>query len=466
MSAMMCLNRVRAGAFLRFAYGVSRGLVVGPAWKVDRPLLEIACKVYALAGVLICTVLSGFFSLAGHALGSFSRVRLEEAFSGPGGRRRLARLERHLRALRLTASWCRVASNLGLVVAMVYVLGGPAAGAGRLVAAAAAGAGLIALFGVAIPHAWAAHAGERFLAACLGVLLAVRYALYPLVAAMQAFDLPIRRLTGLSDAQDENDESAKQEILQVATEGRAEGTVDAEEVQMIQSVMEFGETHVGEIMTPRTDIFALHVDTVLGEATGRIVEAGHTRVPVFQGDLDNIIGVLYAKDLLQRAEGSAPAKLRDIMRKPFFVPETKPLDDLLREFKNRKVHIAVVLDEYGGTAGLVTVEDLIEEIVGDISDEYDRAAPALMKAVDDKMAEVDGRLPVDDLNDAMGLAVPEDEDYDTVAGLVFFELGYIPKVGETLDAWGATFTVLEADARRITRLRVQRIGSRGASGGT
>jgi len=422
--------------------------------------------VYALLGVVICTVLSGFFSLAGHSLGAFRRSRLEEAFSGTGGRRRLMRLERHLRSLRLTASWCRVAANLGLVVAMVYLLGGPTAGAGRIVAAAASTAALVALFGVAIPHAWAAHAGERFLAACLEALLAVRYALYPLVAAMQALDLPVRRLTGLSDSQHENDESAKQEILQAATEGRAEGAVDAEEVQMIQSVMEFGETHVGEIMTPRTDIFALRVDTPLTEATRRIVEAGHTRVPVFQGDLDNIIGVLYAKDLLQRAQGTAPAKLRDIMRKPFFIPETKPLDDLLREFKNRKVHMAVVLDEYGGTAGLVTVEDLIEEIVGDISDEYDRSAPALMKAVDDKMAEVDGRLPIDDLNDAMGLSVPEDEDYDTVAGLVFFKLGYIPSVGETLDAYGATFTVLEADERRITRLRVQRIGRRDAAGPT
>ena len=142
------------------------------------------------------------------------------------------------------------------------------------------------------------------------------------------------------------------------------------------------------------------------------------------------------------------------MRKPFFVPETKKLDDLLREFKARKSHMAVVLDEYGGTAGLVTVEDLIEEIVGDIADEYDGPESALMRRLDDRSYEVDGRMYIDDLNDALGLSLPEEEDYDTVAGFVSSELGFIPPVDQLLEADGARFTVLAADDRRITRLRV------------
>ncbi len=159
--------------------------------------------------------------------------------------------------------------------------------------------------------------------------------------------------------------------------------------------------------------------------------------------------------MLKCAVGSEPADLRGLIRKCYFVPETKSLDDLLKEFKLRKVHLAVVLDEYGGTAGLVSVEDVIEEIVGDISDEYDEAVPAAVERIDERTAEVDGRFYVDELNDALGLELPEDEDYDTIAGFVFSELGYIPTVGETLEAGDAKFTVLAADERKITRLRVE-----------
>ncbi len=145
--------------------------------------------------------------------------------------------------------------------------------------------------------------------------------------------------------------------------------------------------------------------------------------------------------------------LRRVMRKPFFVPETKKLDELLREFKARKSHMAVIIDEYGGTAGLVTVEDLIEEIVGDIADEYDQPTSALMRRVDARTYEVDGRMYIDDLNDDLELQLPEEEDYDTVAGFVTGELGFIPPVGETLKTDGATFTVLAADDRKIIRVR-------------
>ena len=177
--------------------------------------------------------------------------------------------------------------------------------------------------------------------------------------------------------------------------------------------------------------------------------AGHYRM------LDHITGILYAKGLLQLADDNKAADLRSIMRKPFFVPETKLLDTLLREFRSRKVHIAVILDEYGGTAGLVTIEDVLEEIVGEITDEYDQAEPEMIDRRDKKTAEIDGRLYIDDLNDALGLEIPEDEGYDTAAGFVFSQLGYIPAVGEELISHGAKFTVLDADERKISRLRVE-----------
>ncbi len=422
------------------------------AWDA---LSGVPIKVNPLFWVAVAaTGLSGFFSLCGFALRSFRRAALEDAFSGANRQRRLEALARNLKALRLTVALCRALMNLIIVAALIYLFDSemrfwPA------LAAIAAAAAIIATFGVAIPHAWAAYAGEKVLARTLGVLMFFRYALYPVTAVMLAFDSPIRRLSGAPGDNEQNGVSAKQEILQAASQAQAEGAVDAEEVQMIDSVIEFGQTQAGEIMTPRTDIFALPVDTPWAEAIERIVAAGHTRVPVCEGDLDHIVGLLYAKDMLKLAGGPKPAEVRDILRKCYFVPETKPLDDLLREFKARKVHMAILLDEYGGTAGLITIEDVVEEIVGEISDEYDATAAAAIKQIDQRTAEVDGRFYIDELNDALNLELPEDEDYDTVAGFVFSELGFIPAAGETLESHGVRLTVLAADERKITRLRVE-----------
>jgi len=404
--------------------------------------------------VLAATALSCFFALASCSLRAFGRVGLEDAFAGPRGEQRLETLAAHLKALRLTMAFCRSVSNLVLVISLVVLFADPPGALGPALGAVCAATGVIAVFGVAIPQAWASYAGEKVLSRTFPVLMAVRYALYPIAALMGWFDLPVRRLSGVSD-DDDNAENAKQEILQVVSEGHAEGAVDDEEIQMIESVMELGDTRTAEIMTPRTDIFALAVDTPWDAVCEKIIKAGHTRVPVYDGDIDNIVGILYAKDLLAQVVRGETQDLRQVVRAPYFVPETKPLDDLLRQFKSRKVHLAVALDEYGGTAGIVTIEDILEEIVGDIADEYDQAEPELMERISETAIEVDGRLHIDDLNDALDLEVPEDEDYDTIAGLVFAELGYIPTAGETLNAHGATFTVLDASERKLTRLRVE-----------
>ena len=411
----------------------------------------------ALPWVVIgATALSSFFALTGYALRASRRAELEAVFSSEKGKRRLDRLNRHLSALRLMMSMLRSLANITLVVAMVGLFGATVGPPWHdLVAPMALAIGLIALLGVAVPHAWAEASGERILLVTLGPLMVMRYALSPIILVMQAFDVPIRRLSGASDVPEENGEAAKQEILQAASDGHAEGAVDAGEVEMIESVMELDETDAAEIMTPRTDVFALPVDTTFQEACAQITEFGHTRVPMFEEDLDNIVGILYAKDLLQFLAADAPPTIKSIMHKPYFVPESKTLDDLLMEFKTRKQHLAVVLDEYGGTAGLVTIEDILEEIVGEIADEYDKHEPDLITRIDGRTVEVDGRARVDDLNDALKLEVPEDEDYDTAAGLVISELGYIPVANEDLLTHNARFTVLAADERKITRLRVE-----------
>ncbi|KKL96235.1 hypothetical protein LCGC14_1846510 [marine sediment metagenome] len=425
---------------------------------MDEPLLWVA---------IASAALSGFFSLNAYALRDTSRRKLEEAFSA-GSARRLRVLVEHVGDLHMLCGLLRTMFNLALLVAMLGMfVRGPEATFLNVLAAVAVTGVVVAVFSVAIPHAWAHYAGAKVLGRVAPVLAVLRLVLWPVVTVMRAFDVPIRRLSGIPDplgtelAENGNqrngsarETAVKAEILHVASEAQAEGAVDADEMDMIESVIEFSDQHAGAIMTPRTDIVALRIGAGAEEVLETVNQAGHTRIPVYDGDVDHIVGILHAKDLLKTTD-TTRIELRRIMRKPFFIPETKSLDDLLKEFKARKSHMAIVLDEYGGTAGLVTVEDLIEEIVGDISDEYDRPESALMKRLDARTFEVDGRMYIDDLNDALGLRLPEEESYDTVAGFVTSELGAIPPAGETLNAFGATFTILAANDRKISRLKIQ-----------
>ena len=236
-----------------------------------------------------------------------------------------------------------------------------------------------------------------------------------------------------------------------------EGVVDKEEQEMIENVLELSDSTADEIMTPRTDIVAVEVHSDLQAILKTINAAGHTRVPVYEKNIDNIIGFIYAKDLLSEiGKDAADFNLRNKMREAYFVPETKPLRTLLHEFQNRKLHIAVVLDEYGGTAGIVTLEDILEELVGEITDEYEKTPPEPVKRIDKDTIEADARTYVDDLNDQFELNLPEDEDYETIGGFVFSHLGYIPKTGKSFDYKNLKFTISSAEARRIKRIRIQK----------
>jgi len=205
----------------------------------------------------------------------------------------------------------------------------------------------------------------------------------------------------------------------------------------------------------------VEVNTDLQTILNTIATAGHTRVPVYEERIDNIVGLVYAKDLLAEiGKDTESFKLRAHIREAYYVPETKPLRALLHEFQSQKLHIAVVLDEYGGTAGIVTLEDILEELVGEIADEYEDTPQETTVRLDEHTIELDARAYVDDLNDEYELGLPEDEDYDTVGGFVFTQLGYIPKSGETFEYKDLTFTILSAEARSIKRLRIQSDSSR------
>jgi CBS domain containing-hemolysin-like protein len=228
---------------------------------------------------------------------------------------------------------------------------------------------------------------------------------------------------------------------------------------MINAVIELGDRRVHEVMVPRIAMVSLPVTTTLDEAIETIVEQGHSRIPMYEESIDEIVGILYAKDLLPFLRESAPEHpaMRSLLRTPVLVPESMTVDDLLHELQRRKVHIAIVLDEYGGTAGLVTIEDLIEEIVGEIQDEYDVEEPMIVKLSDDE-ARVDGRADVDDLSELFDrpIALEDDDEYDTVGGLIYHRIGGVPKPGDQVSVDGLTLTVESTDGRRVGKVLVVR----------
>ena len=245
------------------------------------------------------------------------------------------------------------------------------------------------------------------------------------------------------------------EIQDLIEAGEEEGVVNEEEREMIRAIFALDSMVVREIMVPRTAMAAIAADAGLRESLDAIIACGHSRLPVFDGAIDNIVGLLYAKDLLKCwGQDEAQFRISELMRPPYFIPETKNLEELLQEFKKKRVHLAVVIDEYGGTSGLVTIEDLLEQIVGDIQDEYDMEEDLFNRNPDGTLT-VDGRLPIEELEDLTGLTIERDK-FDSVAGLVFHLAGTIPAVGDVVEGNGLRMTVLEADQRRLKRVLISR----------
>jgi putative hemolysin len=247
----------------------------------------------------------------------------------------------------------------------------------------------------------------------------------------------------------------EEEIKTMVDAGEEEGVIQEEEKEMIYSIFELGDTLTREVMVPRIDVAALDVTTPMLDALDTIMEAGHSRIPVYNETIDNVQGVLYAKDLLPYLrQGRSDVPLKNILREAYFVPETKKASDLLPDLQQRRVHMAIVVDEYGGMAGLVTIEDLLEEIVGEIQDEYDTEEPFVEFITDDEYI-FDARVDLDDLNRLMNVALPTD-DSDTLGGFIYTELGKVPVIGDQVVFENMDFTVESVAGRRIKKVRVER----------
>jgi CBS domain containing-hemolysin-like protein len=252
-----------------------------------------------------------------------------------------------------------------------------------------------------------------------------------------------------------------EEFRLVVDEAHREGSLADAARDMIRGVIALDEVRVAAIMTPRTRIVSLAVATPWAEAMRLAAESGHTRLPVWDRSPDDVVGVLHIRDVLARlATGGAatPPEIRPLLRLPWFVPESMSVQKLLREFQRGKTHLAIVTDEFGGVSGLVTIEDALEEIVGEIADEHDEAFTDGLRMLSAEACEAVAAVRVAAVNERLGLHLPEEEDFDTIGGFVFHQFGRIPEVGERIESHGARLEVLAASRRRIDLVRVERLG--------
>lgn len=390
---------------------------------------------------------SSFFSMACGALEAFSPARLESLALSERKRARANRCLERREDILFASQFCEMCSRALLAAALtLWALGEDGA-----IWAAAAIFLLALFFGGLLPRRVASRSPEGFLVSVFPLLNAAAVVLSPVLFALNAAEKIAGRALGLR-REPTSEEQFEKDILDAVHDGEMEGVLEEDEKDMIESIIEFKDVDVAEIMTPRTDMVCLDSRATPEEARAFALKSGFSRIPVIDQYRDNVIGILYVKDLLTAC---GPCGLGDILRPSLFVPETKKIAGLLEQFRQSKVHMAIVLDEYGGVAGLVTIEDVLEEIVGEIEDEFDTGECRLVGPLKDGRAEVSARARVSEVNESLGINLPEAADYDTIGGLIFARLARIPRAGETLAVDNVTMTVLEADQRRIERVAVK-----------
>lgn len=410
-----------------------------------------------------------YFSLSDVTRGALEDLSHRRNRAGASGRvfRILQDLSGHARAMALPRMLCSVLA----VASMVWYASHLDAPDPFTLQSAIIAALLTALatwvFLVVIPMSIAGHVSDRVVYAHARIIRAVYVVEAPLSPIARFLDEVIRRLAGKRDRND--GEEIEAELMSVIDEGKREGQFDEDEQRMIGAVVQLRDRTVEQIMTPRTEILALQYTDDLGAVTGVIRKIGHSRIPVYKDSLDNIVGIFYVKDLMKWLAGSGaraaagaakPFELKAILRQAIFVPETKTARELMQELLQKKVHIAMVADEYGGTAGLVTIEDIVETVFGDIYDEYEPGAEEDEKIevdLENRSVEVDARTYIQEVNSALsslGVALPEADDYDTLGGFVITTLGRIPKASESFTHDRVDVTILQASPTRVLRVRL------------
>lgn len=408
--------------------------------------------------LVLATGLTTWLAALAIALNEASESALEERFGGRIESRRwmfgrlgeLAQLVGFLRTMGRVAivllfvvEWCGFGEEADL-------------SAGPFAAAAISSIVVLWLFTSLLASSLARHAAVGLVARAAPALRLIDAAGWPLRRTYRLVDEAVRRLTGANLRSAE----AEEDLLRSIEDTQRQGGLDESAAEILENVIAFSETEVASVMTPRTDVEGIELTDDLASIRTFIAAAGHSRIPVYEGSLDTILGILYVKDLVPflGADG-AGFRLRPLLREPIRVPETKPVRDLLRDFQRSEVHLAIVIDEYGGTSGLVTIEDLLEEIVGEIHDEHepeDETLPELETRTEGGFV-ADGRVQIEDLAERLGVEIPEDRDYDTVAGFLLSHFGRVPSAGERCDFAGWRFEVADAAPTHIRRVVVERL---------
>lgn len=418
--------------------------------------------------ILVLILINGFFVAAEIAFVSVRRTRLDEL--AEAGDRRAKRAQvlmrdpgRFLAVIQVAITFLGALASAVAAVSIVTVVSEPL----RQITFLADYADTIALLfvtsivaivsivlGELIPKGLALGNPDRIALTVSGPITLFAKIVSPLVAVLVALTRLISKPFGIDPTR--TPELSAAEIRLIVEQGSQQGVLEAEEEQMISAVMSLSDSKLHEVMVPRIDIAAIDQEASFDDAVTLVLTEGHSRTPLYKESVDHIVGILYAKDLLRIiAAGGPRPRLRDIMRPALFVPESQAVDDLLNELQRRRVHMAIVLDEYGGTAGLVTIEDLLEEIVGEIQDEFDEEEP-MKVIVREGEAILDGRADIDEMGELIdpALELEDDEEYDTVGGFVYHRIGRVPVVGDTVAVDPFKITVIKVIGRRVGKVRV------------
>lgn len=442
-------------------------VAVDPDGMVHAPILLIlsgqswsGTNTVQLIALLICLVLSAFANGAETALTAVGRVRSNTMLDqGVKGGEAVAYLikepNRFLSAILIVNSVAVIVASTLATLLLVSVLG---AGTGAVVAPLVTSV-IVLVFVEILPKTLAIHTAEATALRYAGAVRVVTRVLDPVISVLIGLTGIAMRVRGIHPRT--GPFVTEEELISLVTLSEQQGVLQEEEREMIHGVIELENTMVREVMVPRVRITAVQADSTIEEAVTIALEDGHSRLPIYEETIDRVTGVLYAKDLLRAiSRGGHDISIRSLARKPFEVPETKRVSDLFREFQTRKIHIAIVVDESGGTAGLVTIEDLLEEIVGDIQDEYDKPGEEpTVEQVGPLEYIVDARIHLEDLNDEVHLGI-DSEEYDTLNGFIIDRLGAIPAVGSEVRIEGGTvLTVLSVFGRRADKVRITKVES-------
>ena len=418
--------------------------------------------------ILLLILINGFFVGAEIAFVSVRRTRLDEL--AEAGDRRAKRAQklmrdpgRFLAVIQVAITFLGALASAVAAVSIVTVVAEPLRGIALIADQADTIALLLVTFivsvvsivlGELIPKGFALANPDRIALTVSGPITLFAKIVSPLVAVLVLLTKIISKPFGIDPTR--TPELSAAEIRLIVEQGSQQGVLEAEEEQMISAVMSLSDSKLHEVMVPRIDIVAIDQEASFDDAVTLVLTEGHSRTPLYKESVDHIVGILYAKDLLRIiAAGGPRPRLRDIMRPALFVPESQAVDDLLNELQRRRVHMAIVLDEYGGTAGLVTIEDLLEEIVGEIQDEFDEEEP-MKVIVREGEAILDGRADIDEMGELVdpALELEDDEEYDTVGGFVYHRIGRVPVVGDTVAVDPFKITVIKVIGRRVGKVRV------------